>query len=158
MQSSEFHLETICSICLEAEIKYRCPACTLGTCSLTCSRRHKVRSSCSGLKDLNTFQSKATLKQSINTLASDYKFLEDVQRQLNNESQASTRNNKDNAIHNLEDNGKNQESNDVLQARDPHLAHIIAQQGITVMSAPEGLSRARQNQTKRSEKYVKATP
>src|SRR4051812_16739421 len=75
-------LSHICSVCLEAESVYKCPACGCGTCSLTCSRRHKIRSSCSGIRDPTTFVKRAKLKTSEFSLGSDFNFLEDIQRKV----------------------------------------------------------------------------
>ncbi|KAH7346525.1 hypothetical protein BKA65DRAFT_502661 [Rhexocercosporidium sp. MPI-PUGE-AT-0058] len=48
-------LSSLCTIChIETPI-YTCPRCTLQTCSLECSKRHKVRSMCNGIRDPTVF-------------------------------------------------------------------------------------------------------
>lgn len=38
----------ICEVCNEAESRYKCPRCGKRSCSLVCSKRHKVETGCSG--------------------------------------------------------------------------------------------------------------
>lgn len=43
-QSGETVPETPkCAICLEKDKKYTCPSCTMVTCSLECTKQHKVK-------------------------------------------------------------------------------------------------------------------
>jgi hypothetical protein len=39
---------TACQVCGECEAKYKCPACSLQTCSLPCVSKHKKEQRCSG--------------------------------------------------------------------------------------------------------------
>ena len=42
-----------CSICKEVEHKYRCPKCSVLTCSLACVKAHKSEGlGCSGIKEV----------------------------------------------------------------------------------------------------------
>lgn len=67
----------ICTICNEAISLYRCPRCSIRTCSLTCCRIHKSRGDgCNGLRDRVAFTSLRNFSDS--TVLSDYHFLEDV--------------------------------------------------------------------------------
>lgn len=71
-----------CAICHAKVAIYRCPRCHICTCSLTCSRAHKVNSKndggvvCNGKRDRTQFCSVKGFTDS--QLASDYHFLEDV--------------------------------------------------------------------------------
>ena len=42
--------DTNCAICQDCEPKYRCPGCSLRTCSLVCVNEHKKKYSCDGRK------------------------------------------------------------------------------------------------------------
>jgi len=70
-----------CAICHAKVAIYRCPRCHTCTCSLTCSRAHKVSKTnneivCNGKRDRTQFCSLKGFTDS--QLASDYHFLEDV--------------------------------------------------------------------------------
>jgi hypothetical protein len=76
-----FDVSSLCSVCLETDSRYTCPACQAKTCSLACSRRHKTRSSCEGFKPLTSFIRKSELQQPA-VVAADYRFLEGIQSRL----------------------------------------------------------------------------
>ena len=40
-----------CEVCGDNVSKYRCPQCHLKTCSLTCIKKHKSQSKCTGVRD-----------------------------------------------------------------------------------------------------------
>lgn len=64
-----------CEICNEVKFKYTCPRCAKKTCSLTCCRKHKEETGCTGQRDKTKF----IKKEEFDDLAflSDYKFLEE---------------------------------------------------------------------------------
>ncbi|KAG5366869.1 Box C/D snoRNA protein 1 [Yarrowia sp. B02] len=69
-----------CSIC-QQESKYKCPACSARTCSLACSKQHKVSESCSGLPDPTKYLNREALftDTSVNR---DYRFLKRLERDI----------------------------------------------------------------------------
>jgi len=77
---NEAKSEIRCSICCSQRPRYRCPACNMRTCSLECVRQHKVDENCTGKRD----PTKQVAKKEMNdqTLLSDYRFLEDANRQV----------------------------------------------------------------------------
>ncbi|CZT52790.1 related to BCD1 Protein required for box C/D snoRNA accumulation [Rhynchosporium secalis] len=48
-------LSSLCTICHIEPPIYTCPRCNLQTCSLACSKRHKIRSMCNGIRDPTKF-------------------------------------------------------------------------------------------------------
>eukprot|EP00750_Incisomonas_marina_P010234 INCI16255.11.p2 GENE.INCI16255.11~~INCI16255.11.p2 ORF type:complete len:195 (+),score=35.97 INCI16255.11:344-928(+) len=69
-----------CAVCLQKEAKYRCPGCQMRTCSLACSKQHKVDTGCNGKRKIDEF---VDIREfNVNHLMSDYTYLEDVKRQL----------------------------------------------------------------------------
>lgn len=72
----------VCSICLEAEAKYTCPACDTKTCSVACVKRHKLRSECSGSVDPTVFVPHKTLAASSALVNRDYNFLLNFERRV----------------------------------------------------------------------------
>lgn len=67
-----------CSVCLTGTSKYRCPKCSIQTCSMNCSRRHKSLNSCSGAFSPASFLSKKELL-TVQSLDRDYNFLSSVE-------------------------------------------------------------------------------
>ena len=68
----------ICSMCKENPAKYTCPGCGRKTCGVVCVNGHKTAFSCSGKRDRTAFVNRGDL--SYDTLVSDFKFLEEVER------------------------------------------------------------------------------
>jgi hypothetical protein len=66
-----------CERCGNAS-KYACPRCSAATCSLECSRTHKMTTGCSGQRDRSAYV--APNKYSLGTLMDDYAYLEDISR------------------------------------------------------------------------------
>ena len=67
-----------CEVCEEAPpAKYRCPACSVATCSLACSRSHKTRGGgCTGKRDRAAF--KPITEFTDRDVINDYRFLEEA--------------------------------------------------------------------------------
>lgn len=68
-----------CAMCPN-EPKYTCPRCSLRTCSLTCSKAHKEKKGCSGVRDPAAFVPLAKYTQG--TWDGDYALLEATRRQV----------------------------------------------------------------------------
>ncbi|WWC66548.1 uncharacterized protein I206_100451 [Kwoniella pini CBS 10737] len=69
---------TICSI----PPKYTCPRCSKRTCSLECSKKHKIKDECNGIRDPTAF---VPLNQySQGAWSDDYKWLEEGRRKVTN--------------------------------------------------------------------------
>jgi hypothetical protein len=69
-----------CSMCHQNPIKYTCPRCSTRTCSLSCCLVHKKTLNCNGQRDKTSFKSLNTMNDL--DLLSDYRFLEEVNRQI----------------------------------------------------------------------------
>lgn len=63
-----------------AEPKYTCPRCATKTCSLQCSKAHKVRDKCNGQRDPAAFV--PLIKYTQGTWDGDYAWLESTRRQV----------------------------------------------------------------------------
>ncbi|KAL8092115.1 putative box C/D snoRNA protein SPCC613.07 [Apium graveolens] len=70
--------DTICEGCKEKASKYKCPGCSIRSCSLPCVKAHKQSTGCTGKKPLA--QIIPLSKFDDNLLISDYNLLEDVKR------------------------------------------------------------------------------
>lgn len=67
-----------CQICMKNEHKYRCPRCSMLTCSLPCSKEHKSKHQCSGIKDHVATLNVKMQDFRIGTMRKDLKFLDDA--------------------------------------------------------------------------------
>ncbi|KAE9406013.1 hypothetical protein BT96DRAFT_915735 [Gymnopus androsaceus JB14] len=71
---------TLCTICNARYAIYTCPRCKIKTCSLPCSSSHKSTMNCSGERDKAAF---VNLKEyGWGTMMSDYTYLEEVGRKV----------------------------------------------------------------------------
>ena len=50
-----------CAVCMTEPPKYKCPACLTQSCSLDCSKAHKINRGCSGERDRTVFVPRAEL-------------------------------------------------------------------------------------------------
>ncbi|KAF9253309.1 CAZyme family GH16 [Penicillium roqueforti] len=81
MADSDPLLSDLCSICHTNPPKYRCPRCSTRTCSLPCTRRHKLWSQCSGVRDPAAYLK----RQELNTPSAfdrDFNFITSIERTL----------------------------------------------------------------------------
>ena len=74
-------LSSLCSICHINVPKYTCPRCSINTCSLPCSKRHKLWSSCNGTRDPTVFKPKSELATP-SGLDHDYNFLHSIEHRI----------------------------------------------------------------------------
>lgn len=45
----------LCHICKEKDWKYTCPRCLVHSCCMTCIKRHKLDTDCSGIRDKTSY-------------------------------------------------------------------------------------------------------
>lgn len=69
-------MEVLCMICNEIPKKYKCPRCSVLTCSLNCVKIHKKNANCNGIRDATTYVTMNDYNQ--NHIRNDYHFLENV--------------------------------------------------------------------------------
>ncbi|CAN9500679.1 unnamed protein product [Ophioblennius macclurei] len=69
---------TDCAVCGSHEAKYRCPACLTHSCSISCVKKHKEDSGCSGVRSKTAFVTLSHFDEM--ALLNDYRFLEDAGR------------------------------------------------------------------------------
>lgn len=61
--------------------KYRCPRCSTRTCSLPCTRRHKLWSQCSGVRDPAAYLKRSELATP-SAFDRDFNFISGIERSL----------------------------------------------------------------------------
>ncbi|KAI9732395.1 MAG: hypothetical protein M1834_001603 [Cirrosporium novae-zelandiae] len=72
-------LTQLCSICHAVPPKYRCPRCNTRTCSLPCARRHKLWSSCNGVRDPSSYVRRSDLLTP-SGVDRDFNFISGIER------------------------------------------------------------------------------
>ncbi|CAN1814546.1 Box C/D snoRNA protein 1 [Linum perenne] len=128
----------LCVECQEKQSKYKCPGCSLRTCSLPCVKSHKLRTGCSGKREVAPFIPISQFDD--NTLLSDYNFLEEVKR--------------------VADAGQRMRSQlrAYPQYRLPHhlkcLKSVASSRKTNLMLLPSGMSRRDKNQTRYDQRLV----
>ncbi|XP_021887710.1 box C/D snoRNA protein 1 [Carica papaya] len=68
----------VCEECKENPSKYKCPGCSIRSCSLPCVKAHKLRTGCTGKRDVTQFVPLSQFND--NLILSDYQMLEEVKR------------------------------------------------------------------------------
>lgn len=76
----EYNYDLLCSICCLNQWKYKCPRCLVRTCSVSCVKLHKIKLTCSGIRDKTCYTPMSSYNE--NNLLSDYFFLEDVEKSV----------------------------------------------------------------------------
>ncbi|KAG6108963.1 hypothetical protein E4U13_006172 [Claviceps humidiphila] len=74
-------LTSLCSICHITPPKYKCPRCHTQTCSLTCTKKHKSWSQCTGHRDPTTYIPPSRLRTPAG-VDHDYNFLHGIELSL----------------------------------------------------------------------------
>ncbi|OIW01346.1 hypothetical protein TanjilG_20528 [Lupinus angustifolius] len=69
---------TLCEECKSNPSKYKCPGCSIASCSLPCVKSHKARTGCSGVRNQTQFVPLSQFDD--NTLLSDYNLLKEMKR------------------------------------------------------------------------------
>ena len=64
--------QKICHVCEKETSKYKCPKCLLLSCSLKCTRQHKIEHGCSGIRDRTAHINKEDMNDL--TLLNDYRY------------------------------------------------------------------------------------
>ncbi|KAK2029505.1 HIT zinc finger protein [Colletotrichum zoysiae] len=72
-------LTSLCAICHTEPPRYKCPRCTIRTCSLACTKRHKAWSSCNGIRDATAYMPPSKLKTPAG-VDHDFNFLSGIER------------------------------------------------------------------------------
>ncbi|RAK95052.1 zinc finger HIT domain-containing protein [Aspergillus ibericus CBS 121593] len=81
MATPDSPLSDLCSICHIQPPKYRCPRCNTRTCSLPCTRRHKLWSQCSGIRDPAAYLRRNELATEA-AFDRDFNFITGIERSI----------------------------------------------------------------------------
>jgi hypothetical protein len=86
--SPEFET-SLCEVCTVASALYKCPACSVQTCSLPCVKQHKALTGCTGKRERTAFVPMAAFTE--HDLRSDFNLLEGVSLEIGRAKRARDR-------------------------------------------------------------------
>ncbi|KAG9239163.1 hypothetical protein BJ875DRAFT_449085 [Amylocarpus encephaloides] len=151
-------LSSLCTICRINIPRYTCPKCSVQTCSLSCSRRHKLWSECSGIRDPTVFKPRSELCTP-SGIDHDYNFLhsietriersekEIIERRLVKKSELKGQA-KEQPRHNRKrKRGSEPNRYEGLTPSEVHIDKCLSIMGIRVERAPQGIKRRTENTT-----------
>ncbi|EPE25646.1 HIT/MYND zinc finger-like protein [Glarea lozoyensis ATCC 20868] len=150
-------LSDLCTICHILTPKYTCPKCSTKTCSLKCSRRHKLWSSCSGVRDPTTFKPRSELLTP-SGVDHDYNFLHSIEAKIERSekeivedrklvSESELREARGGVERKHKGRSSNQDRKYNLLPGEVLIDKCLRLMGIRVMRAPVGMARRRENKT-----------
>ncbi|PGH34573.1 hypothetical protein GX50_02556 [[Emmonsia] crescens] len=155
-ESKELSLSELCTICRINEPKYKCPRCATPTCSLLCSKRHKLWSQCSGVRDPAAYLKRKDLATPVafdkdfNFLSGIERYVERAERDAENRGIELTREDGHGVGDGAGDGdgGRRQQwkrKTEPVKKGEVGLLRGIESAGVRVVRAPKGMSRGRQN-------------
>lgn len=149
--------DKLCSVCFDHEFKYKCPKCSIRTCSLECIKRHKLQNDCDGKIDNTKFVPKKELSDSTLHLNRDYNFLMKLNRDITvnkTDLRANAKNmfKRNNNSYNRNRNNKrlkvpDDPRLDIVQQIYPNPQTVIKRENVLVINLPDGMSRSISNKT-----------
>ncbi|EEP75485.1 predicted protein [Uncinocarpus reesii 1704] len=144
---AEGSLSELCTICHINLPKYTCPRCSTRTCSLPCSKRHKLWSQCSGVRDPAAYLKRKELATPA-AFDKDFNFITGIERRLERADR--------DAEHRgivLDDDGRKRKKRRSGEfAQEEALLKRIERSGVEMLRAPKGMTRSRQNHSTWSKK------
>ncbi|KAJ5697846.1 hypothetical protein N7488_011530 [Penicillium malachiteum] len=158
MDNNDPLLSELCSICHINPPKYRCPRCSTRTCSLPCTRRHKLWSQCSGIRDPAAYLKRNELMNE-SALDRDFNFITGIERSLERADRDAENRGIDLARGQVQDGegGDSQDSGVGRKRKHPQQGLVKGEAGflrgaetgaVTVIRAPRGMSRNKQNNSR----------
>ncbi|KMW67710.1 hypothetical protein BDDG_12266 [Blastomyces dermatitidis ATCC 18188] len=155
-ESKELSLSDLCTICRINEPKYKCPRCSTPTCSLACSKRHKLWSQCSGVRDPAAYLKRKELATPV-AFDKDFNFLSGIERYVERAERDAE--NRGIALARVDGDGDGNDDNDgdswkrqrgkkqtePVKKGEVGLMRGVEIAGVKVVRAPRGMSREKQN-------------
>ncbi|KAI9828080.1 MAG: hypothetical protein M1832_003607 [Thelocarpon impressellum] len=137
-------LSELCRICNTNVPRYRCPRCGLRTCSLPCSRRHKLWAQCDGVRDPGVYVKRAELSTPAG-IDRDFNFLVGIERRL----ERGDRDVEERGIEVADERDEQRpwSGRRNLQKGESNVAAALERCGVVVRRAPKGMQRAKDNNT-----------
>ncbi|KAF3482181.1 uncharacterized protein GIQ15_04940 [Arthroderma uncinatum] len=141
--AKEASLTELCAICHENTRKYKCPRCASRTCSLACSKRHKLWSQCSGVRDPAEYLKRNELATPA-AFDKDFNFITGIERSLERAEVDAEKRGIDLDTGVDVHGGKAKRRNDFARGEVP-LQRGLEKSGVCIVKAPKGMTRNKQN-------------
>lgn len=136
--------------------KYRCPRCSTRTCSLPCTRRHKLWSQCSGVRDpaaylkRNELNTESAFDRDFNFITGIERTLERAEREVDNRGidlagGAQADDGSSEGLQNPAAGRKRKHPNQGLAKGEAAFLRGTETAAVKVLRAPKGMSRNKQN-------------
>ncbi|APA15700.1 hypothetical protein SS1G_09485 [Sclerotinia sclerotiorum 1980 UF-70] len=143
-------LSSLCRICHINPTKYTCPRCSQQTCSLPCSKRHKVWSSCSGIRDPTVYKPRSQLATP-SGIDHDYNFLHSIEHRIERsereivEERGLVKKMELELARQGQTDDRRRPNKTVGHQREDFITKMLQNSGITLVKAPSGMSRNLEN-------------
>ncbi|KAL4964955.1 zinc finger HIT domain-containing protein [Aspergillus stella-maris] len=164
MAEEESLLTNLCAICHLQPPKYKCPRCSLRSCSLPCTKKHKAWSQCSGIRDPGAYARRSELATE-SGFDRDFNFITGIERGIERAGRdAEDRGvdlrgrvgglgedgdgNGDGGRGKRKRGGQGHGQNQGLARGEAGFLRKAMESGVTVVKAPKGMSRAKANGSK----------
>ncbi|TQS35472.1 hypothetical protein Golomagni_04107 [Golovinomyces magnicellulatus] len=136
-------LTSLCSICYIDPPKYTCPRCLAETCSLPCSKRHKIWSSCNGIRDPTVYKPISEVATPAG-IDHDYNFIHSIEHEdlglVSREELNRARNGENEELWNKKHKRNNEPGEFCIQ-------RVTQERNIQILKAPKGMRRNKENTT-----------
>lgn len=152
-------LSSLCTICHIDRPKYTCPRCAVQTCSLRCSKRHKLWASCNGIRDPTAFMPMSKLATP-SGIDHDYNFLHSIETRIQRSEKVLI---EDLGIISNAELKRARAGEDEEMWKQSHrepetsgevqIARALKAHNIKIMKAPKGMRRNRENTTSWNKKH-----
>ncbi|KAI9836440.1 MAG: hypothetical protein M1819_001471 [Sarea resinae] len=119
--------------------KYRCPRCSIRTCSLACSKRHKLWAQCSGVRDPAAYVKRSELATP-SGIDRDFNFLTGIEQKLDNAD-------KDAEERGLVTDGFQSHGRAGPRKGEVNVQKALERTRVIIERAPKGMSREKMNKT-----------
>ncbi|KAG5210037.1 Zf-HIT [Trichophyton interdigitale] len=144
IQTAELSLTQLCAICHEKRQKYKCPRCASRTCSLACSKRHKLWSQCSGIRDPAEYLKRNELATPA-AFDKDFNFLTGIERSLERAEVDAEARGIDLIPNPDPDGGKAKKQRCDMARGELPLQRGMENSGVHIVKAPKGMTRNKLN-------------
>ncbi len=122
--------------------KYRCPRCSTQTCSLPCTKRHKLWAQCSGIRDPAAYVKRSDLATP-SGIDRDFNFLTGIEREIEGSERDAER--RGVQLTDETSNGRGHRAGP--EKGEVNVQKAIEKTGVIIDRAPKGMGRSKANRT-----------
>ncbi|KAE8453429.1 hypothetical protein EG329_010290 [Mollisiaceae sp. DMI_Dod_QoI] len=146
-------LSSLCTICRIDPPKYTCPRCSAQTCSLRCSKRHKLWASCNGIRDPTVFKPISEVATAAG-IDHDYNFIHGIETRIQRSEKVLIEDlgiveakELERARMGINEQEFQQQHGEDRTKGEVQIARVLTEKKIRVIKAPKGMRRNMENTT-----------